>query len=763
MLQAMNTGHDGSLSTVHANSPRDALARIETMVLMAGFDLPIRAIRQQVASALDLIVHLERLEDGSRRVTAITEVQRMESRSDHAAGALRVPDRGVLPDATVVGRLRSTGLRPTFVSKFEQHGIELPSGASSRRPRQTLGDLAEAGDEPAASAVRRGRRRARAPGCRRAAERHCACSSRRSGSAVPRPRLRRRRCRGPSPSTTQTVVSRRTGCGSASSPSIPAGEEGMTASASCSSSTRATACTAQPITKAVAAARTFAARGAPASRLGLVAFNRRVRRGRRAHDRRRSRSTPRSRVAAASSEATHIYDAAAPPSRARRSKDRGGIDRPAVRRRRHGQHDHARSSVVAARHGRPVCGCSPSACARARSAGARSRRSPSGTGGAYSRPNRWRARRRSRQRSAKRLANEYLVRYRSTGGAEIVHVVVTVKVRGRAGVADASLPARQRSRALPPFLRSSSSAVLACLAWPRDSRRCGARWSALAAAPARQAAPVAPASTNRPASCVSSSRWPPDRRRETRERRSRSRRRALERAPWRLACREGSRSPGHRDAGNAPIHAPTAVATLVALVDPDGDRGSGTGFVGLLVLFARRGALVVMARSCEQRRRQFAEQLPDNLQVSASALRAGHSFVGALSSSSTTRRSRRAASSPSASPTSSWASRSRGARARSRERMDNRDLEQVALVAALQRETGGNTAEVLDRVAETVREPLRAAAPGEDADGAGTHVALGRFVAARRARSSSSRQSTRATWSRSTRTRSAGFSSPSLR
>ena len=79
MLQAMNTGHDGSLTTVHANAPRDALARIETMVLMAGYDLPLRAIRQQVASALDLIVHLERLEDGSRRVTAITEVQRMES------------------------------------------------------------------------------------------------------------------------------------------------------------------------------------------------------------------------------------------------------------------------------------------------------------------------------------------------------------------------------------------------------------------------------------------------------------------------------------------------------------------------------------------------------------------------------------------------------------------------------------------------------------------------------------------------------------
>ncbi|HYY02827.1 MAG TPA: CpaF family protein, partial [Gaiellaceae bacterium] len=79
MLQAMNTGHDGSLTTVHANAPRDALARVETMVLMAGYDLPLRAIRQQIASALDMIVHLERLEDGSRRVSAITEVQRMES------------------------------------------------------------------------------------------------------------------------------------------------------------------------------------------------------------------------------------------------------------------------------------------------------------------------------------------------------------------------------------------------------------------------------------------------------------------------------------------------------------------------------------------------------------------------------------------------------------------------------------------------------------------------------------------------------------
>ena len=79
MLQAMNTGHDGSLSTIHANSPRDALSRLETMVLMAGYDLPLRAIRQQISSALDLIVQIERLDDGTRHVTAITEVQRMEA------------------------------------------------------------------------------------------------------------------------------------------------------------------------------------------------------------------------------------------------------------------------------------------------------------------------------------------------------------------------------------------------------------------------------------------------------------------------------------------------------------------------------------------------------------------------------------------------------------------------------------------------------------------------------------------------------------
>jgi pilus assembly protein CpaF len=127
MLQAMNTGHDGSLTTVHANAPRDALARIETMVLMAGYDLPLRAIRQQVASALDLIVHLERMEDGSRRVTAITEVQRMESDVITLQEIFTFKIEKVTADRTVIGKLEATGLRPTFLYKFEKRGVSMPN------------------------------------------------------------------------------------------------------------------------------------------------------------------------------------------------------------------------------------------------------------------------------------------------------------------------------------------------------------------------------------------------------------------------------------------------------------------------------------------------------------------------------------------------------------------------------------------------------------------------------------------------------------
>jgi pilus assembly protein CpaF len=133
MLQAMNTGHDGSLSTVHSNSARDALARVETMVLMAGIDLPVRAIREQVSSALDAVVHLERLEDGSRRVTSISEVQRMESDVITMQELFKFQLDKVNADGAIVGHLRPTGLRPTFVSKFEKRGVALPQGLFQSR------------------------------------------------------------------------------------------------------------------------------------------------------------------------------------------------------------------------------------------------------------------------------------------------------------------------------------------------------------------------------------------------------------------------------------------------------------------------------------------------------------------------------------------------------------------------------------------------------------------------------------------------------
>jgi pilus assembly protein CpaF len=125
MLQAMNTGHDGSLCTLHANMPRDALARAETMVLMAGYDLPVRAIRQQVCSALDLIVHLARLRDGSRRVTSISEVLRMESDVITLQEIFKFNQKEITGDGKVVGRLEPTGMRPAFLEKFERYGVQL--------------------------------------------------------------------------------------------------------------------------------------------------------------------------------------------------------------------------------------------------------------------------------------------------------------------------------------------------------------------------------------------------------------------------------------------------------------------------------------------------------------------------------------------------------------------------------------------------------------------------------------------------------------
>jgi pilus assembly protein CpaF len=126
MLQAMNTGHDGSICSIHSNGPRDTLARIETMVLMAGMDLPIRAIREQVASAVDVIVHQSRLRDGSRRITHVTEVERMEGDVitlqdiflfDHSAG--------FDANGRSLGSLKATGLRPKFLDKLAQNNVKV--------------------------------------------------------------------------------------------------------------------------------------------------------------------------------------------------------------------------------------------------------------------------------------------------------------------------------------------------------------------------------------------------------------------------------------------------------------------------------------------------------------------------------------------------------------------------------------------------------------------------------------------------------------
>jgi pilus assembly protein CpaF len=126
MLQAMNTGHDGSMTTAHSNSPRDSLARVETMVMMAGMDLPVRAIREQIASGIDLVVHQERLKDGTRKVVQITEVSGMEGDVITMTDLFIFEQTG-FENGKVIGRFRPTGLRPKFMDKIEASGIHLPA------------------------------------------------------------------------------------------------------------------------------------------------------------------------------------------------------------------------------------------------------------------------------------------------------------------------------------------------------------------------------------------------------------------------------------------------------------------------------------------------------------------------------------------------------------------------------------------------------------------------------------------------------------
>ncbi len=133
MLQAMNTGHEGSLTTIHANTPRDAVARIETMIMMAGFELPLKAMRQQTASAVDLLVQANRLQGGPRKVTHITEVVGMEQDTIVMQDIYKYNQDGIDENARAVGHFEATGIRPTFMHRLEAAGVRLPASAFRQR------------------------------------------------------------------------------------------------------------------------------------------------------------------------------------------------------------------------------------------------------------------------------------------------------------------------------------------------------------------------------------------------------------------------------------------------------------------------------------------------------------------------------------------------------------------------------------------------------------------------------------------------------
>jgi pilus assembly protein CpaF len=133
MLQAMNTGHAGSMTTLHANTPRDAQARLETMIMMAGMELPIKAMRQQIASAVDVIIQANRLQGGPRKVTSITEVMNMEQDMIIMQDIFRYKQAGIDQNGRAFGQFEATGVRPSFVNRLEQAGIKLPSNLFQER------------------------------------------------------------------------------------------------------------------------------------------------------------------------------------------------------------------------------------------------------------------------------------------------------------------------------------------------------------------------------------------------------------------------------------------------------------------------------------------------------------------------------------------------------------------------------------------------------------------------------------------------------
>jgi pilus assembly protein CpaF len=132
MLQAMNTGHDGSMTTIHANSPRDALSRLENMIMMSGVDMPLRATRAQISSALDVVVQIKRLQDGSRRIVAISEMAGMEGEVISMQDIFKFEVQNTDSDGKIIGEFLPTGLRSTHTQRFVQWGYNLPTSIYTR-------------------------------------------------------------------------------------------------------------------------------------------------------------------------------------------------------------------------------------------------------------------------------------------------------------------------------------------------------------------------------------------------------------------------------------------------------------------------------------------------------------------------------------------------------------------------------------------------------------------------------------------------------
>ena len=485
MLQAMNTGHDGSLSTVHANSPRDALARLETMVLMAGFDLPLRAIRQQVSSALDLIVQLERLEDGIRRVTSITEVQRMESDVITLQELFTFKiERGRPASGVVVGSLRvdrAAADVPGQVREARRHasGRPLP-----RRPASRAGGVAERRNEARASARARRARRGRV----RPVLALGAAAARRPGLVeaggvtfpdrvyiltLPAPKALSRSARARSPRTARPVTGLSV---------VPPGHAPRAATRrSCSRSTRRDSMTGKPIARRDRGRPGVRAPREPASSaIAIVTFN-----GERRACCSRSRPTQRtiarrSRGDARSSRyGTKIYDALDRRSQLIDDAELGArLDRRCSPTAPNVGSREARARARGAR-GRRTCACSPSGSrshavrrARARSdvaarpAARTSRPSTPARAGARSTP-----------RSARQLSSEYL-RQLPLAREPGTQVVVRVRSGGVPGRRDGRVhdTGARTSFRRPPYQPSPVDRVvqsrLTCCSSSRSCSRC---------------------------------------------------------------------------------------------------------------------------------------------------------------------------------------------------------------------------------------------------------------------------------------------------